>query len=187
MKKDERSIKREISEQRKSVRIKERILAQAEKKKNLTSQKASELQLARFRAKELISYLTFLQKTYKESRPGMMTLQRVAKKKLRKIRGRLKGAADVVLKKRVKRMVKELAAFVDNNELLRFEIFSGSGENIRFLSAAGKREKNRVPSSVKPKSKDLQWNFDGEYWEDEIGFYKSRIENVCRNQKSSAR
>jgi hypothetical protein len=61
---------------------------------------------------------------------------------------------------------------------LRYEIFSASGENIRFQVAGGKKE-NRIPANVIPKSKSLHWNFDGEYWEDEIGHYRSSLTNNC--------
>jgi tetratricopeptide (TPR) repeat protein len=72
----------------------------------------------------------------------------------------------------------DLSRFMDNNELLRYEVFAASGENIRFQVAGGQKE-NRVPASAIPKSKSLKWDFDGEYWEDEIGHYRSSLKNNC--------
>lgn len=83
-----------------------------------------------------------------------------------------------VLASRMKRMRTDLARILDNNELLRYEVFAGSGENIRYQVAGGEKG-NRVPASVIPKSKSLQWDFDGEYWEDEIGHYRSSLKNNC--------
>ncbi len=83
-----------------------------------------------------------------------------------------------VLSNRLLGMKTDLARYIDNNELLRYEVFAGSGENIRFQVSGGNTG-NRVPSSVIPKSKSLQWDFDGEYWEDEIGHYRSGLKNNC--------
>jgi hypothetical protein len=59
------------------------------------------------------------------------------------------------------------------------EIFAGAGENIRYQVAGGETAPaNRVPANVKP-TKILNWEFDGEYWEDEIGNYRSQAQDNC--------
>ena len=83
-----------------------------------------------------------------------------------------------ILRTRMLEMKTELARALDNNELLRYEVFAGSGENIRYQVAGGEEGK-RVPANIIPKSKSLQWDFDGEYWEDEIGHYRSSLKNNC--------
>lgn len=83
-----------------------------------------------------------------------------------------------ILATRLLRLKTDLARMLENNELLRYEVFAGSGENIRYQVAGGEKG-NRVPASVIPKSKSLQWDFDGEYWEDEIGHYRSSLKNNC--------
>jgi hypothetical protein len=90
----------------------------------------------------------------------------------------MRGQMERVLSNRLLQMKTDLARYVDNNELLRYEVFSGAGENIRYQVAGGATG-NRIPSSVIPKSKSLQWDFDGEYWEDEIGHYRSGLKNNC--------
>ncbi len=89
-----------------------------------------------------------------------------------------------VLQKRLTSMKEDLIRILDNNELLRYEVYSGSGENIRFQVAGGEKS-NRVPASVLPKSKSLQWDFDGEYWEDEIGHYRSSLKNNCPDNRQA--
>lgn len=89
-----------------------------------------------------------------------------------------------VLANRMLAMKTDLARYIDNNELLRYEVFSGAGENIRYQVAGGSTA-NRVPASVIPKSKSLQWDFDGEYWEDEIGHYRSGLKNNCAGANGS--
>ncbi len=91
---------------------------------------------------------------------------------------KMRGRIVTVLADRLKRVESDLARMLENNELLRYEVFAGSGENIRFQVAGGEQT-NRVPADVLPKSKTLQWDFDGEYWEDEIGHYRSSLKNMC--------
>ena len=90
----------------------------------------------------------------------------------------MRSSMEKILSTRLLKMKTELSRYVDNNELLRYEVFSGAGENIRFQVAGGSTA-NRIPASVLPKSKSLQWDFDGEYWEDEIGHYRSGLKNNC--------
>ncbi|MES2856690.1 MAG: hypothetical protein V4692_12540, partial [Bdellovibrionota bacterium] len=97
-----------------------------------------------------------------------------AEKRLAKMKSNMQN----ILANRLVRMKTELARALDNNELLRYEVFAGSGENIRYQVAGGEKG-NRVPASIIPKSKSLQWDFDGEYWEDEIGHYRSSLKNNC--------
>ncbi len=99
-----------------------------------------------------------------------------ADKRLEKLRSK----TEQILANRLLKMKVDLARALDNNELLRYEVFAGSGENIRYQVAGGDVA-NRVPASAIPKSKSLQWDFDGEYWEDEIGHYRSSLKNNCPN------
>lgn len=76
-------------------------------------------------------------------------------------------------------MQTEMMRVLDNNELLRYEVFAGSGENIRYQVAGGEVSgANRIPASIRP-TKMLNWSFDGEFWEDEIGAYRSSLQNLC--------
>lgn len=90
----------------------------------------------------------------------------------------IKQKLETTIANRLLKIRTDLARYMDNNELLRYEVFSASGENIRYQVAGGEKS-NRVPASVIPKSKSLQWDFDGEYWEDEIGHYRSSLKNNC--------
>lgn len=133
--------------------------------------------------KDLIEFYKFQLKLYEESRTGLLKFKEVAKNRLNRNKEDLKVAAGKVLQKRLERMTADLSGILDNNEFLRYEVFAGSGENIRVqVAASGESQKTadkRVPASMKPKSKDLQWEFDGEYWEDEIGNYRSSLKDNC--------
>jgi tetratricopeptide (TPR) repeat protein len=97
-------------------------------------------------------------------------------------RAKIRGELERILAQRLTRLRSELDRMLDNNELLRYEVFAGSGENIRFQVAGGEQA-NRVPASVMPRGKSLQWNFDGEFWEDEIGHYRSSLKSQCPDPK----
>jgi len=97
----------------------------------------------------------------------------------------MRSQIEHVLSNRLLQMKVDLARVLDNNELLRYEVFAGSGENIRYQVAGGEVAK-RVSASILPKSKSLQWDFDGEYWEDEIGHYRSTLKNNCPDKRAQA-
>ena len=79
----------------------------------------------------------------------------------------------------------EIGQVLENNEFLRYEVYAGSGENIRYQVAGGKTSKKRL-SAATPPPKSLNWQFEGEYWEDEIGSYRSTLRNNCPNARKNA-
>ncbi|MDZ4661145.1 MAG: hypothetical protein SGJ18_05945 [Pseudomonadota bacterium] len=111
-----------------------------------------------------------------------------AKKEVTKLislrKNEMKGKAERVLAKRLKSIRDNLKELFANNDLLRFEVFSGSGENIRFQVAGGEKGLARTPASLKENAKNLNWDFDGEIWEDEIGNFRSSLQNNCPKEKS---
>lgn len=86
----------------------------------------------------------------------------------------------VILAKNFEKLREQTGLVLDNNEFLRYEVFAGSGENIRYQAAGGdvKGAPARIPANIKPE-KILNWSFSGEYWEDEIGSYRSSLKNLC--------
>jgi len=90
-------------------------------------------------------------------------------------------AAAKSLKKRYSEMLVALKNVLDQNEVLQYEIYSGAGEHIRYQASGGEAQK-RDPSAEKgqaEKGKSMKWNFKGEIWEDEIGHFRSSLQNVC--------
>lgn len=95
----------------------------------------------------------------------------------------LRRGIEKALTARLERLRGDLRQILENNELLRYEVFAGSGENLRYQIGGGQRGK-RVLASVLPQSKSLRWDFDGEYWEDEVGHYRSSLRNNCAETAS---
>jgi tetratricopeptide (TPR) repeat protein len=91
------------------------------------------------------------------------------------------AAADAgkVARDRVDRLARELGAFARDGSKIRFEILNGKAEK---LSADAM--KIRVSSSAKEEpivvdDEHFQWKFNGEYWKDELGYYRFRIRSRC--------
>lgn len=131
--------------------------------------------------------LKFELQVYGDSHKLYKNFQRTASVRLEKKKSDLQLAAGEVLRTRMKNLETRLISILDNNELLRYEVFAGSGENIRFHAAGGKAVGDRrVHHTAKPTSKSLQWKFDGEFWEDEIGHYRSGLKDNCPKSARSA-
>jgi tetratricopeptide (TPR) repeat protein len=115
-----------------------------------------------------------------QSREGYLEFQKSSQSKLDNETASLSTKAGDVLLSHAKTMQQQMSQVLENNEFLRYEVFSGSGENIRYQVAGGQvsGESNRIPANIKP-TKMMNWNFDGEFWEDEIGAYRSSLQNSC--------
>lgn len=115
-----------------------------------------------------------------QSREGYLAFQKLCQGHLDKETTTLTARAGEILLKRANGMKTEMSRVLENNEFLRYEVFSGSGENIRYQVSGGNvsGEVSRIPASIKP-TKMMNWSFDGEFWEDEIGSYRSSLQNAC--------
>lgn len=133
-------------------------------------------------------YYKFEIDTIKQSTKGFNDFARYAKNNLEKEKSSLKSQAGRTMKNRLGSMEKRLKKLMDNNEFLTYEIFSGSGENIRYVSAGGEvkgtKSTRQTASKNHEKGKVFLWDFDGEFWADEIGNYKSSLKDNCPNAKN---
>lgn len=129
--------------------------------------------------KELIMGLRYQLMILEQGRQGYADFQSKAQTKLDSETVSLSFQAGKDLLSHAKSMKDQMGRVLDNNEFLRYEVFSGSGENIRYQVAGGEVSgPNRVPAHIKP-TKMMNWAFDGEFWEDEIGSYRSSLQNNC--------
>ncbi len=127
--------------------------------------------------------LRLKEELYQKNQKSFSTFSQKSIMRLKNEISGLKVKADRILSSRLTRMHKELSKILENNELLKYEVFAGSGENLRFQATGNQRS----PSSVskkdsKSESKSVTWDFEGEYWEDEIGNYRSSLKNNCSSQ-----
>ncbi|MBK9293029.1 MAG: hypothetical protein IPM57_01040 [Oligoflexia bacterium] len=130
---------------------------------------------------DFLATYDFKMDTYKEGEEGLKTYTQSAKDNLYRQRAVYKEQAGKLLKSHLAKITKELKKSLENNELLKYEIYAGSGENIRYQVAGGKQK-------ISKKSKDdrdiasQNWDFKGEFWEDEIGNYRSSLKNNCKEK-----
>jgi hypothetical protein len=182
-------VNKKIKEEKASIRSHERAakkrfdvqrgnVVKAMKDKELAKKMDEFKKLMKFE-KELVIGYRFQLAILEQSRQGYLKFQDVSQKEVNQTKDDLKLQASEDLLARMKEMKDQMARVLDNNEFLRYEVFAGSGENIRYQVAGGKTSgEQRVPASIKP-AKSLNWSFDGEFWEDEIGNYRSSLRSNC--------
>ncbi|MCC6278120.1 MAG: hypothetical protein IT289_09415, partial [Oligoflexia bacterium] len=115
--------------------------------------------------KNFLSVFQFKVDTLKEAQDGLGRLQSMAQKSLNEKKAEFRAVAGKVLKANLSKLASRLKKNLENNELVMYEILAGSGENIRYQMAGGKtgaKQAVRAPAGQK-------WEFEGEFWEDEIG------------------
>lgn len=150
----------------------------------------NQLKMNRTNERNLIDFYDFQLVVFKEATAGYKKMRDNGKSGLAKEREMLANHAGEILKHRLEQVQKDLMKYFENNEFLRYEVFAGSGENIRFHMAAdegggtaraGDKQQTarRISADVRPENKDLNWDFQGEFWEDEIGHYKSTLKDNC--------
>jgi hypothetical protein len=95
------------------------------------------------------------------------------------------AAADAgkVARDRVDREARLLGALERDGSKIKFEILNASADKISEDAAAGvggrvSRTHREEPIIVD--DEHFQWKFNGEYWKDELGYYRFRIRSACK-------
>ncbi len=129
---------------------------------------------------DFLNVYEFKMATYKEGEDGLKKLAAQAQERIGKLKVTYKESAGKILKSHMTRIVKELKMNFENNEFLKYEVYAGSGENIRYQVAGGKTKGGvKIPDR---KVAAQNWEFEGEFWEDEIGNYRSSLKNNCKKE-----
>ncbi len=87
--------------------------------------------------------------------------------------------AGLAIKTRYNQMLTKLTDALDQSEVLQYELYSGAGEHLRYQLAGGDVNKKARPELKADSDKAINWEFSGEIWEDEIGHFRSGLQNVC--------
>jgi tetratricopeptide (TPR) repeat protein len=95
------------------------------------------------------------------------------------LKAKNKKKAGMALQTNFNRIFTTLQNTLDQIDVLRYELYSGAGEHIRYQLAGGDVNDKQRPELKVEDSKALNWEFKGEVWEDEIGHYRSSLKNVC--------
>ena len=94
-------------------------------------------------------------------------------------------------RQRVTRLVSELAQLIKRVIKIEYEILQGEKgtlqQEIVTEQQAAKNSKSKEVGNVRVDDEHLYWPFTGEYWRDELGYYRVRLLNKCaRNAPEGA-
>jgi len=136
--------------------------------------------------------LTLLRQILQESKQGLVAEAELISPLWNQNKSTIKSLQNIALQSSFQNLEADLTHWIDQSELLYYEIHNGAGEHLRYQMAttASPNNDSRTPASEKPKGfqkedKDQQWAFDGEIWEDEVGHYRSSLKNVCPEETST--
>jgi len=90
--------------------------------------------------------------------------------------------AGKVARDRVARLARELGALSRDGSKIKFEILEGKGNRISAAAAGGRVSANHKEEPIIVDDEHFQWKFDGEYWKDELGYYRFKIRSRCPKQ-----
>ncbi len=93
------------------------------------------------------------------------------------------AAADAgkVARDRVERLARELRTLSNDGLKIKFEILNGKAEKLsaESISKAGRISANHKEEPIVVDDEHFQWKFNGEYWKDELGYYRFKIRSRC--------
>ncbi len=87
--------------------------------------------------------------------------------------------AGKVARDRVKRLASELMALSRDGSKIRFEILQGKGDKISNESLGIRVAAGSKVEPIVVDDEHFLWKFNGEYWKDELGYYRFRIRSKC--------
>ncbi len=122
----------------------------------------------------------------KKARVSIKNLRTVGLARIEKEKTALRTQASKALQTRFNEMLAGLDKVLDQNEVLKYELYSGAGEHIRYQMAGGDVNDKERPELKVQDEKSLNWKFKGEIWEDEVGHYRSSLKNVCPQDSNVA-
>ncbi len=134
---------------------------------------------------DLVEVLAFKLEVLGEGEKGFKAMQPLALNRIAAAKTKWKEMAALSLRKHLKDTARDLKLQLANNEFLRYEVYAGSGENLRSHMAGGAPPKyvpgQKIQMPRGPSPEKAKWEFEGEFWEDEIGNYRSSLKNNCQN------
>ncbi len=122
----------------------------------------------------------------KKARTSIKNLRNQGLARIDKEKTVLRTTAGAALQTRFGEMLANLDRILDQTEVLKYELYSGAGEHIRYQMAGGDVTDKERPELKVEQEKSLNWKFKGEIWEDEVGHYRSSLKNVCPQESSVA-
>ena len=95
------------------------------------------------------------------------------------------AAADAgkVARDRVERLARELRTLSNDGLKIKFEILNGKAEKLSSDAVKASRvSADHKEEPIVVDDEHFQWRFNGEYWKDELGYYRFKIRSRCPKQ-----
>jgi hypothetical protein len=94
------------------------------------------------------------------------------------------AAADAgkVARDRIDRLSRELGALARDGSKIKFEILNAKAEKLSAEALKTRVSSNTKEEPIVVDDEHFQWRFNGEYWKDELGYYRFRIRSRCPKQ-----
>jgi tetratricopeptide (TPR) repeat protein len=94
------------------------------------------------------------------------------------------AAADAgkVARDRISRLARELGAMSRDGSKIKFEILEAKGNRLTAQAAGGRVSADHREEPIIVDDEHFQWKFNGEYWKDELGYYRFKIRSRCPKQ-----
>jgi hypothetical protein len=94
------------------------------------------------------------------------------------------AAADAgkVARDRVVRLGRELGALSRDGAKIKFEILEAKGNRLSAEARGTRVSASHREEPIVIDDEHFQWKFDGEYWKDELGYYRFKIRSRCPKQ-----
>jgi tetratricopeptide (TPR) repeat protein len=149
------------------------------RKKLIDDSKSSSLQESLASATKRQMSFKIQQFIAQKARTSIKKLREMGIARMEKEKSELREQAGLALKNRMTQLAGGLNRVLEQNEVLAYELYSGAGEHIRYQMAGGNITEKERPELKVEADKSLNWKFQGEIWEDEVGHYRSSLKNVC--------
>jgi hypothetical protein len=119
----------------------------------------------------------------KKARTSIRGLRERAFARLNEEKATARKTAGLGAQKVLLSMQDTLKSSLDQSDILKYEIYSGAGDQVRFQLAGGESQQQGTSPALKSDNA-VNWDFRGEVWEDEIGHYRSSLKNACPTEET---
>jgi len=117
---------------------------------------------------------------YKKSREQMRSLRAEGLTRINVQKDLHKKLAGLALKQKMIDTHRSLLTAFEQVDLLQYEIFVGAGDQLRAVLSGLPIDPKSFKLVKSPKDPvEIKWEFKGEVWKDEIGYFRSSLKNIC--------
>jgi tetratricopeptide (TPR) repeat protein len=88
--------------------------------------------------------------------------------------------AGKVARDRIQRLQSELGALSRDGTKIEFQILDGQADKLAEDSVTGAIKKGSKEEPILVDDEHFEWRFNGEYWKDELGYYRFKIRSECK-------